>query len=971
MRPSRWNWLVVLLFGLVVASPAQAQGGIAGKVTNKLTNQPIGSAPVEVIGSSGQLAGRAVTSTDGRYRVTGLAAGTYSVSVIAIGYKAVRAVNVVVAGTGVTTVDVGLEGQVYQLEAVTTAVSKAPEKAVDAPAQVSVVAEVEITERPALSVIDHVKGLPGVDISQGGLVQSNVVGRGFNNIFSGALLTLIDNRFAAVPSLRVNVPGFFTATDQDIEQMTFVLGPGAALYGPNSANGVLAITTKSPFDSKGTTLSFEAGYRADSRYPNCSAAWYGQDAATCGQSYDNGTGLYRAGLRHAGTVGTKFGYKISGEYLKGTEWNYRDPAEPTPLPNAAALGATCNTTTGCRDFNLEKYNFDVRMDVRPGTNTEIIGAFGYNNAARLIEYTGIGAGQARNWAYSFAQLRVRHNKLFAQVFGNFSNSGNSSASDRSGTYLLRDGNPIVDNSKVWAAQIQHGVDIGSKESLLYGIDYAYTDARTDGTVNGRNENNDNITEIGGYIHSVTRLSNRFDLTAAVRVDKHSALQDPNVSPRAALVYRLAEDQNIRFTYNRAFSTPSNNNLFLDLVAGSIPGTPFKIRALGVPQDGFNFRGYCGAGGVDNLCMWSEWPGAPDQATPVQAAPYWAVAREAVLARLGAALPPQLAGLAPVIAQVLRGVPNPTPAQVGTALRTLDPTQGIFNATDPTAVTDISALKPTISNVLELGYKGIINGKFRFDADVWHDKRNDFVGPLIVESPNVFLDLLTTGSYLGATFAPALVQALTPIVGAQQAIAIAQSLTPTIAGGMAGLPGSKTAPGVPLGTVVPNSPLTQGSDMFLTYRNFGDVELWGADLSFDYLVTDRWSFGGMYSWVNKDYFSKEVTKGPTDIALNAPANKAAAYGRFRQGATGFMAEARVRYVAGFPINSGVYVTPLTADGSRESINDYTLVDTQIGYQFKWGMMATLNVQNLLNRNYQTFVGLPQLGRLVMTRLTYTF
>jgi len=171
--------------------------------------------------------------------------------------------------------------------------------------------------------------------------------------------------------------------------------------------------------------------------------------------------------------------------------------------------------------------------------------------------------------------------------------------------------------------------------------------------------------------------------------------------------------------------------------------------------------------------------------------------------------------------------------------------------------------------------------------------------------------------------------------------------------------------------VPNSPLTQSSDMFLTYRNFGDVELWGADLSFDYLVTDTWSFGGMYSFVNKDYFSKAVTKGPTDIALNAPANKAAAYGRFRQGATGFMAEARVRYVAGFPINSGVYVTPLTADGSRESINDYTLVDTQIGYQFKWGMMATLNVQNLLNKNYQTFVGLPQLGRLIMTRLTYTF
>ena len=87
--------------------------------------------------------------------------------------------------------------------------------------------EVQVTERPTLTVTDHLKGLAGVDISQGGLVQANVVGRGFNNIFSGATLMLIDNRFASVPSLRVNVPAFFPAANEDIEKIEFVLGPGA------------------------------------------------------------------------------------------------------------------------------------------------------------------------------------------------------------------------------------------------------------------------------------------------------------------------------------------------------------------------------------------------------------------------------------------------------------------------------------------------------------------------------------------------------------------------------------------------------------------------------------------------------------------------------------------------------------------------------------------------------------------------
>jgi outer membrane receptor for ferrienterochelin and colicin len=110
-----------------------------------------------------------------------------------------------------------------------TSVSKVPEKITEAPASITVIPAVQIQERPALSILEHLKNAPGVSFSEGGLVQSNIVSRGFNNIFSGSLLTLIDNRLAAVPSLRVNVPAFFSTTNDDIEQMEFVLGPGAAL----------------------------------------------------------------------------------------------------------------------------------------------------------------------------------------------------------------------------------------------------------------------------------------------------------------------------------------------------------------------------------------------------------------------------------------------------------------------------------------------------------------------------------------------------------------------------------------------------------------------------------------------------------------------------------------------------------------------------------------------------------------------
>src|SRR5690606_1481368 len=95
-------------------------------------------------------------------------------------------------------------------------VSRRPEKEIAAPASITVIQTTELAERPALTITDHLRSVPGVDISQGGLVQSNVVARGFNNIFSGALLMLIDNRFASVPSLRVNVPAFFPGTGEDL-----------------------------------------------------------------------------------------------------------------------------------------------------------------------------------------------------------------------------------------------------------------------------------------------------------------------------------------------------------------------------------------------------------------------------------------------------------------------------------------------------------------------------------------------------------------------------------------------------------------------------------------------------------------------------------------------------------------------------------------------------------------------------------
>ena len=135
--------------------------------------------------------------------------------------------------------------------------------------------------------------LPGVDFAKVGVARSNAVVRGFNNVFSGTLLTLTDNRIARVPSLRVNAFNFIPLTNDDVERIEVVLGPGSALYGPNSADGVMHVITRSPFASQGTSVNVGMGERS----------------------------LRQTGFRHAGALGDRLGYKVSASTTRGRSGN--------------------------------------------------------------------------------------------------------------------------------------------------------------------------------------------------------------------------------------------------------------------------------------------------------------------------------------------------------------------------------------------------------------------------------------------------------------------------------------------------------------------------------------------------------------------------------------------------------------------------------------------------------------------------
>ncbi len=970
------NVLGLLAVVAFSSAPALAQtGSIAGRVTDSSSALGIVGARVQAFSGAGTVASAVLTGQDGAYRMVSLQPGTYTVQVSRIGFRLQRIPNVNVTAGGMATVNVPLSVIVTELNPVVTTASRREEKILEAPASIAVVDVKTIQERPSVTVADHVKGVPGIDVNQGGVMQANIVARGFNNAFSGSILMLQDYRFASVPSLRVNVPYLSTGTNEDVERLEVLLGPASALYGPNSANGVLHVITKSPFTSQGTTLTIDGGTRS----------------------------LLRGSFRTAQLVGTKAGVKLSGEYFTAKEWKYDDPGEPDVFPAAAPPGR--RGLPNVRNFDLERMSGEGRFDIRPTENTEFVSTIGFTKLGNGMEYTGAnGTAQVKNWRYMSLQQRARVGRWFGQVFANFSNAGNDDSLSLDGTFLLRSGQPIVDQSRVYAAQLQHAYDFGSRQGFVYGVDWIKTQPRTGNTINGRNEDDDEVTELGGYLQSTSRLHEMWDFIAALRVDRHSRIDGNQVSPRAALIFKPTATQNFRATYNRAFQTPANFTFFLDLIqARNLGGTPYNIRALGNPPErGWQFNRTCAASVNGGLCMRSLFAGSNQfvSASAPTAYPGLIFAQQAGL-RTGVqgALVQILtaAGFTPAqaAAAAAQGAPNfvnvllgarPTDAQIGTRIAFINTAGDFSKDLSPGQVRDIGPLGASYNKTYELGYKGILGDRVRLAIDGWYQQRGDVGNPAGLSTPNIFFNPQQLGQFLGGTLSLPMQQFLQSLgLSPQQ---IAQLAPPAVAALAAGLVGTAQRPGLaaaPLGIVTFSDPrFASATDIFATYTATNqEIDVQGIDMALDVVANDRWTVAATYSWVSDVIFTDVTSSNGQALALNAPDNKASLALRYNSEPRGIGYEIRGRYSDPFPVNSGVYASGVnfTRPGALTGYQ-YEPVTTQayLDLSFNWRLpvgggareaLFSVMGTNVTNNKRRAFPGYPEIGAMFMTRVQYTF
>jgi iron complex outermembrane receptor protein len=860
---------VCLVLAMVVATQAAAQVAVVrGLVRDSTTGEPLGLVRVGVVSGDARSAG--VTDERGRFRILGVSAGAASVRFTRIGYRPASLARTIPAGDTLD-LTIALSAVGVPLDPVVVSASRTEETAIDAPAAVSVIGREAIEQAATLAPVDLVRDAPGVDFASKGLIQRTFSVRGEASVNSGALLMFTDYRYAALPSVSFNIPYLIAAGSEDLDRIELVRGPASALYGPGAPRGILQLVTRSPFESRGGAAAVTAGSR-------------------------NSIG---GDFRVAERLGQRLAIKLSGSYLQGDDWEYTDPQEEQARADAIAEGADPDTLLiGARDFDLGRAAGEARLDWRPDDRTELVTTVGAAQALSAVDQTPFGGIQGQDWRYSFGQVRLRRDRLSANVFYNWSGAGTS--------YQLRTGAPLVDDSRMLVGQIQHGATAGPVD-LLYGADARWTDPRTGGTIHGANEDNDQTAEVGAYVHAQWRLSTRLEASGAVRVDYHNAIDDAALSPRLAVVYKPTATQALRASYNRAFSSPDANDLFLDIVAKELE-FGYDIRGTGVTKEGFHFRRDCEA----RLCMRSPFVAGGNQYLPADATVLW----------------PAVVAYAQSLGIDLSAIPAPNGSQVGTRLARLDLISEDFVDVDPTQVVDIDGRGRTTTNALEAGYRGVVAGRVALTVDLWVTRVSDVGGAQFVATPSVFFDGESLETYLGG------------YMPADSAAALAGIIAQ-----------------IPAGTVSPEE-TPHPEDLLAVGPLGGAYTLWGTDLGLDLTVSRELTVGGTFSWMSADTIPNVDVLGVA--YLNASRNKASAHVEYQQRDLGLIASVRGRYVRSFPVKNGVYAGTVDA---------YAVMDVTAGAAIPWWRSAsvTLTVQNVLDERHTEIVGAPELGRYFLMRL----
>lgn len=527
--------LVLSCSWVIRANPIEQQkkrsdANIVGHVVDRNTKEHLSYI---TIGIKGTTIGT-ITDNTGHYFLKNLPEGEFVLEASSMGYKPVQ--KKVKLKSGVTLeVDFEIEEDAIALDGVVVSANRGEAKRRMAPTLVNVV-DFKLFENTNSSTLSQ-----GLNFQPGVRVETNCQNCGFQQVRINGLdgpytQILIDSR--PIFSALSGVYGLEQIPANMIDRVEVMRGGGSALFGASAIAGTINIITKEPIRNSGSishTITGIGGLNTFDNNTNLNASLV---------TGDNKAGLYIFGQNR---------YRQAYDH-DGDGFSEMPKLKNQTVGFRSYLKTSLYSKLTFEYHHIEEFRRGGDNLKRPPHEADI---------AEQLEHSIDGGGL--NFDY-FSPNEKNRLSVYTSAQNTDRDSYYGPGDDPMKAYGKTKGLTYMAGS-----QFIHSFDklLFMPSDLTVGAEYNFD--RLEDDLWGYERYTKQIVNIGSAYLQNEWKNEKWGILLGARLDKHSLLSNPIISPRANIRFNPTQDINIRFSYSGGFRAPQtfDEDLHVDNVGGTV------------------------------------------------------------------------------------------------------------------------------------------------------------------------------------------------------------------------------------------------------------------------------------------------------------------------------------------------------------------------------------------------------------------
>jgi len=396
-----------------------AQNTITGSVTDS-NKQSIPGANVVVVGENSGTS----TDFDGSFKLTTNSKLPFSLKVSAVGFES-KTINVTTANQKINVI---LKDEETKLDEIVVSASRTPERVIESPVTIERMGIQEIKNTTAATFYDGLENLKEVNFNTSSISFKSINTRGFATVANTRFMQLVDGMDNSSPALNFVLGNLIGVSDIDVASVELLPGASSALYGANAFNGIMFMTSKSPFTNEGISVYYKYGQTS-------------QDVAGTNDYNDFGIRAAKAFTKH-------FAMKANFTYMEASEWIAADKRSMTSggdshsvnqnydglniygdevttfIPNVGQVSRTGYREQDLTDNKVNSMKADFSAHIKPwADDTEFILQYKIGTGSTI--YQGANRYALKDFLMQQGKFEVKGKNFFARVYFTSEDAGDS------------------------------------------------------------------------------------------------------------------------------------------------------------------------------------------------------------------------------------------------------------------------------------------------------------------------------------------------------------------------------------------------------------------------------------------------------------------------------------------------------------------------------------------------------------------